>query len=168
MFEKCIKCNRMGESCVPNLMLLPFPDLIQWCIKRQKHLEWTNQFLADKSKVPVGTINRIKAGEEDCKYSTIRNILIALIGGTTDEFSCTEQVERELRQMEQLEQQAAKLSVAETENERLKARLYEIDEIHRKDIRVIREEYQEQIAFLKDQLKTWQSWLHKKESNEGV
>ena len=165
MFEKCIKCNRMGESCVPNLMLLPFSDLMQWCIKRQKHLEWTNQMLADRSKVPIGTINRIKAGEYlDCKYSTIKNILIALIGGTTDEFSCTEQVEKELRQMEQFEQQAAKLSATEAENERLKERLKQVDELlrqideqHRKDIRVIKEEYREQIAFLKEQLKAWQT-----------
>ena len=158
MFEKCLKCTKIGESCVPNLMLLPFSDLIQWCIKRQKHLEWSNQTLADKSKVPIGTINRIKAGEYlDCKYSTIKNILIALIGGTTDEFACTAQVENELRQMEKLEQQAAKLSVTETENEMLKKRLTEIDELHRNDIRIIKEEYQEQIAFLKEQLKAWQT-----------
>jgi hypothetical protein len=163
MFEKCIKCNRMGESCVPNLMLLPFSDLIQWCIKRQKHLEWTNQTLADKSKVPIGTINRIKAGEYlDCKYSTIKNILIALIGGTTDEFSCTEQVEKELRNMEQFEQQAVKLSATEAENETLKSRLSQIDEQHRKDIRIIKEEYQEQITFLKEQLKAWQEWHREK------
>lgn len=159
MFEKCIKCNRIGESCVPNLMLLPFSDLIQWCIKRQKHLEWKNQDLADKSKVPIGTINRIKAGEYmDCKYSTIKNILIALIGGTTDEFACTEQVERELRQMEQLEQNAAKLSVTEAENAMLKDRLQKIDELHRQDIRAIKEEYQEQITFLKDELRAWRNW----------
>lgn len=158
MFEKCIKCTRIGESCVPNLMLLSFSDLMQWCIKRQKHLGWTNQTLAGKSKVPVGTINRIKAGEYlDCKYSTIKNILIALIGGTTDEFACTEQVEKELRNMEQLEQQAAKLSVALAENETLKSQLSAIDERHREDIRSVREEYQEQIAFLRDQLKAWQS-----------
>lgn len=157
MFEKCIKCNRMGESCVPNLMLLPFADLMQWCTKRQKHLGWTNQTLADKSKVPVGTINRIKAGEDDCKYSTIRNILIALIGGTTDEFACTEQVENELRNLEKLEQQAAKLAAVEAENKRLINRFKEIDEIHRNDMRVMREEYQEQITFLKEQLKAWQS-----------
>lgn len=158
MFEKCIKCNRIGVSCVPNLLLLPFSDLMQWCISRQKHLQWTNQMLADKSKVPIGTINRIKAGEYmDCKYSTIKNILIALIGGTTDEFPCTEQVERELRQMGQLEQQAAELASAEKENEELKARLETIDELHRKDIRAIREEYLDQIAFLKEQLKAWQS-----------
>lgn len=157
MFEKCIKCARMGESCVPNLMLLPFPDLMQWCSKRQKHLEWTNQTLADKSKVPVGTINRIKAGEEDCKYSTIRNILIALIGGTTDEFACTELVENELRHMEKLEQQAARLAEVELKNKTLIERISSIDETHRNDIRIIKQEYQEEIAFLKEQLKVWQS-----------
>ena len=162
MFEKCIKCNRMGESCVPNLMLLPFSDLMQWCTKRQKYLEWTNNTLAEKSKVPIGTINRIKAGEYfDCKYSTIRNILITLIGGTTDEFHCTEQVASELRNIEQLERQAEQLSIVEAENEALKNRLNGIDEQHRKDIRVIREEYQEQIAFLKEQLKAWQNWHNK-------
>ena len=161
MFDKCIKCNRLGESCVPNLMLLPFSELIQWCTKRQKHLEWTNQILAEKSKVPIGTINRIKAGDYmDCKYSTIKNILIALIGGTTDEFSCTEQVEKELQQLEKFEQQAAKLTAAEAEVERLKGRFRQIDEQHRNDIRAVKEEYQEQITFLKDELKAWRG-LHK-------
>lgn len=152
MFEKCIKCNRMGESCVPNLMLLPFADLVQWCNKRQSYLGWTNKKLAEISKVPEGTISRIKAGEDDCKYSTIRNILIALIGGTKDEFSCTEQVERELRQIEELEKQTAKLLAIEKENIELKAKLGAIDEQHRKDIRAVKEEYQGQIAFLKDEL----------------
>ena len=158
MFDKCITCTRMGESCVPNLMLLPFADLMQWCIKRQKHLNWSNQALADMSKVPVGTINRIKAGEyQDCKYSTIKHIVIALIGGTTDEFACTEQVEKELKQLEALEKQAAALSAVEKENKALKNRLLKIDEQHRKDIRAIREEYQEQITFLKEELKARRS-----------
>lgn len=158
MFEKCIKCERLGESCVPNLMVLPFSDLIQWCGARQKHLGWSNQTMADKSKVPLGTINRIKAGDyADAKYSTIKNLLIALIGGTTDEFPCNAQVEKELKQIEVLEQQTAKLSVIEKENKTLKTRLSKIDEQHRKDIRVIKEEYQDQINFLKDQLKAWQS-----------
>jgi predicted transcriptional regulator len=139
-------------------MRLPFPDLIQWCNKRQKHLGWTNQMLAEKSTVPFGTISRIKAGDYlDCKYSTIRNIVITLIGGTTDEFPCNEQVENELKQLELLDKQAEKVAVIEKENKCLKNRLNKIDEQHRKDIRVIKEEYQEQIAFLKEQLKAWQS-----------
>lgn len=157
MFNKCITCPKIGESCVPNLILLPFAELIQWCIKRQKFLGWSNNVLADKSKVPIGTISRIWAGEDDCKYSTMKNLLIALIGGTTDEFACTEQVEKELRNMEQLELQAAKLSAVEKENNELKAKRDAIDEQHRKDIRAVREEYQEQIAFLKEQLKAWQT-----------
>jgi hypothetical protein len=169
MFEKCIKCNRIGESCVPNLMLLPFADLIQWIDKRQKYLGWTNQKLADESKrVPVGTINRIKSVEEDCKFSTMQSLLITLFGGTTDEFACTEQVEKELRQMEQLEQQAAKLLSVEAENAMLKERLKQVDDLlrqideqHRKHIRIIKEEYQEQIVFLKDELKAWRSCQQK-------
>ena len=159
MFDKCIKCNRLGESCVPNLMLLPFPELIQWCTKRQKHLGWTNQTLADKSTVPVGTINRIKAGDyPDCKYSTIKHLLITLIGGIDDEFHCNELIAKELQQIEQLEQQAARLSVTLAENEMLKAKLMEIDEQHRQDIRVIKKEYQEQVTFLREELRAWRNW----------
>lgn len=158
MFEKCLKCERMGESCVPNLMLLPFSDLMQWCTKRQKHLGWTNQKLAEHSTVPFGTINRIKAGDYlDCKYSTIKNILIALIGGTTDEFACTEQVERELQQLEQVEQLTTELTTVREKYDALKDRMLKSDEQHRQDIRVVREEYQEQIAFLKEQLRAWQA-----------
>lgn len=163
MFDKCIKCNRIGESCVPNLMLLPFSGLLQWCDKRQKHLGWTNKDLEKESKVPLGTINRIKGGDYmDCKYSTIRSILIALIGGTTDEFPCTDLVEKELQQMEQLEKQAAKLAVVEKENEMLKDRLRNIDELHRQDIRIIKQEYQEQVSFLREELKAWRTWHQNK------
>ena len=140
MFEKCIKCERLGQSCAPNLMVLPFQDLIQWCTKRQKYLEWTNQELADRSTVPVGTINRIKAGNyADCKYTTIRNILIALMGGTTDEFPCAEQ-------MEELEKQAAKYTAVEKENEALRCRLEECRSI---------------ITFLTDEVKAWRT-VHQK------
>ena len=157
MYEKCIKCNRIGESCVPNLMLLPFPDLMQWCAKRQKHLDWTNHTLADKSNVPLGTINRIKAGDyDDCKYSTMRSILIALIGGTTDEFACNEQIEGEMQQKEEIDQHAEKLRAAEEENKALIERLANIDALHRQDVRAIRAEYLEEITFLKDELKVWQ------------
>jgi predicted transcriptional regulator len=148
-------------------MLLPFSELIQWWDKRQKHLGWTNKILEEKSKVPLGTINRIKGGDYmDCKYSTIRSVLIALIGGTTDEFPCTDLVEKELKQMDQLEKQAAKLSVVEAENEMLKARLKDVDKLlqgiesqHRQDIRAVKEEYLEQITFLKEELKAWRT-LH--------
>lgn len=131
MFEKCIECKIIGERCVPNLWQLPLPELMQWLIKFQKHLGWSNQKWADESNVPVGTINRIKAGDDtDCKYSTIRSLSISVMGGAKDEFSCTEQVEKELRQMEQLERQAAKMASVEKENEELRQRLEEYRELN--------------------------------------
>ena len=114
--------------------------------------------LADKSGVPASTISRIKAGDyADCKYSTIRSLLITLIGGTTDEWPCNDQVERELRQMEQLEQQATRLTAVEAENAVLKDRLAHIDELPRQDVRAIKSEYCAQIAFLEDDIKAWRS-----------
>lgn len=124
MFDKCITCKIIGERCVPNLWLLPFPELIQWLIKFQKYRGWSNQTWADNSNVPVGTINRMKAGDyADCKYSTIRSLAISVMGGTRDEFTCTEQVER-------LEQQAARLSSVEKENQELRLRLEECQELN--------------------------------------
>ena len=147
MFDKCIACKIIGERCVPNLWRLPLPELMQWLIKFQKYLGWSNQKWADESNVPVGTINRLKAGEyADCKYSTIRSLAIAVIGGTTDEFSCTEQVEKELQQMAQLERQAEKLHKTEKENEELKK---------------ILEEYRKITNVLVAELESWQNLYQK-------
>lgn len=152
MFEKCIPCSRIGESCVPNLMLLPFPVLMQWCGKRQKYLGWTNQTLAEKSGVPISTISRIKADDYlDCKYSTIRSLLIALIGGTTDEWLCNEQVDKEI--------QAARSTELEAENAALKEQVAAMVERYRKDCKTIHDEYCAQIAFLEEDIKAWRS-LH--------
>ncbi len=157
MFEKCIKCERMGQDCMPHLMKLPFPDLLRWWDARQKYLGWTNQRLADESTIPVGTINRIKSGEyEDCRYYTIRKILIALIGGIADEFPCKEKMEQELQHMEALEKKAARADELERENAEMRERLAHIDDLHRQDVRAIREEYREEIQFLKEQLRAWQ------------
>ena len=137
MFEKCIQCPKIGVSCVPNLLLLSFQALMQWLIKYQKHLGWSNQKWADESNVPVGTINRIKAGDySDCKYSTVRSLAISVMGGITDEFPCADLVAKELQQAEQLERQAARLSSVEKENEELRRHL---------------EEYRELNAFLKQE-----------------
>jgi predicted transcriptional regulator len=131
-------------------MLLPFPLLMQWCGKRQKYLGWTNQTLAEKSGVPLSTISRIKADDYlDCKYSTIRSLLIALIGGTTDEWLCNAQVDKEI--------QAARSTELESENAALKAQLASIDAQHRQDCKTIHDEYCAQIAFLEEDLQAWRS-----------
>ena len=147
MFDRCITCDRLGQDCVPNLLALPWPDLLNWWKKRQKHLDWTNQVLSDKSNIPVGTINRIKAGEDDARYSTMRSIIHALMGGYSVEFPCQKKLDQEFAHIETLEKQCSELTAA---NEVLATKMQSIEEVHRNDIRAIKAEYKEQIDFLKE------------------
>ena len=160
MFDRCITCDRLGHDCVPNLFVLDFADLLAWCKKRQKHLSWSNQDLADKSNIPVGTINRIKSGEEDCRYSTMRHILHALMGGYALEFPCQKVLDQEFAAIETLKLQNEDLAC---KNSELVAKLAVVDELHRGDVRAILETHREEIsllrediAFLKEQLRAWQ------------
>lgn len=153
MFSSCIKCERVGQDCVPNFMALPFPDLLEWWKERQRFLGWSNQTLSEKSNIPLGTINRIKAGEDDCRYSTMRAVIHALLGGYSVEFPCQKKLDQEFEHIASLEKQNAELL---KKIEELTTRLSSIDELHRNDIRAIKAEYTEEIAFLKEQLRAWQ------------
>ena len=128
MFDKCVKCERIGQDCVPNLLSLPWNELLAWWKKRQAHLGWTNQVLSDKSNIPVGTINRIKAGEDDCKYSTMRSIIHALMGSYSVEFPCQKKLDQEFAHYETLEKQCVELTSA---NECLLAQLKAVEDLHK-------------------------------------
>ena len=158
MFEKCITCERLGQDCMPNLLILPFPDLLSWWTKKQKSLNWSNQTLSDISHIPKGTIDRIKQGDyDDCRYSTMRHILMALIGGVADEFPCKERLDKQRQRLEELEVENKRIAELEQENAALKAQLERIDTIHRSDIHTICEEYKDEIKFLKDIIRNMQT-----------
>ncbi len=146
MFDRCIGCERLGQDCVPNLMALPFHDILNWWKKRQALLGWTNQVLYEKSGIPVGTINRIKSSEDDCKYSTMRSIIHALMGGHSVEFPCQKKLDAEFAHIEELEKRCLELTL---EKEALLTRLQTLAEVHQSDMRTIRNEYIEQIDLLK-------------------
>lgn len=160
MFDRCITCERIGQDCVPDLLSLSWPDLMAWWKKRQAFLDWTNQVLSDKSKVPVGTINRIKAGEDDCRYSTMRSIIHALMGGYSVEFKCQKRLDQEFAHFEELEKQCNELTGV---NGELVAKIRAAEEmlktseanLHgtRKDLdhaRALHEEAHKQVAYLLD------------------
>lgn len=130
MFDKCVTCERIGQDCVPNLLALPWPELLDFWKKRQAFLGWSNQVLSDKSKIPVGTINRIKAGEDDARYSTMRSIIHALIGGNSAEFPCQKKLDQEFAHVETLEKQCKELT---SENDALVAQMKAIEEAHQSD-----------------------------------
>ncbi len=159
MFTKCRACEHPPEDCALKLLLMTFQEFVAWLNKFKKDYGWSNQKVADRSRTPTGTVGRIAAGDEDCKFSTFQAIAISVLEEMRAEFPCPEFVPT-VQHLELLAQQAAKLASVEKENEALKEKL----EVHRSDIRAVREEYQkqlddknEQIAFLKEQLKAWQS-----------
>ncbi len=128
MFDRCITCERIGQDCVPNLLALPWGELLDFWKKRQAFLGWSNQVLSEKSKIPVGTINRIKAGEDDARYSTMRCIIHALLGGYSVEFPCQKKLDQEFAHFETLETQCKELSCA---NEAMAAQLKALEDQHR-------------------------------------
>ncbi len=146
MFNRCIGCERLGQDCVPNLLALPWTDLLAWWKKRQALLGWTNQVLSEKSGIPVGTINRIKSSEDDCKYSTMRSIIHALLGSYAVEFPCQKKLDAEFAHIEELEKRCLELAL---EKEALLTRLQTLAELHRSDMQEIRNEYIGQIDLLK-------------------
>lgn len=170
MFTKCINCEQEETLCILKLLLLPYSELIKWINKTKKILGWTIQVLSEKSGIPAGTISRVLSGDKECKYWTMRGILLALLEGLQAEFPCPELVPS-VQRLELLAQQAEKLSLVEKENEELREALSKKDEQHRSDVRAIRADYQAQLAdkaeqiaehkenekFYKEQIRAWQS-----------
>lgn len=62
------------------IMALSSQELIKWCRERKKTLGLSNHKLAERSNVPIGTIDRIMSGNySEYKYSSIQPILSVLI-----------------------------------------------------------------------------------------
>lgn len=73
--------KRSEDEYLPQIMSLNPTDLINWCKNRKQFLGLSNQKLADRSGVPVGTIDRIMAGKyTEFRYSSIQPIVAVLLG----------------------------------------------------------------------------------------
>lgn len=149
-YYRCLSCPRFRRGCggIPTREM----DLQGWCeymrdVKDIAHL--TNAYIAEKAEVSVKTIERIMAIniEQDIMRATARRIELVVIGPAG----------RHICELDYNDAPAAKLASVEAENAAMRSQLSTIDAQHREDIRAIRAEYLEQIAFLKEQLKAWQS-----------
>ena len=156
-YYRCFICPRFRKECGgrPTRDM----DLKEWCEYMRDIRDYfglSNDYITEKAQSSSGTTERIMAcnTSQDVMRATARRYEQAVIG-PVGEFTCY---------LDHDSTSCTKMDSLEQENEMLKCRLEQIDEIHRKDIRVIKEEfqdqkkeYQEQIAFLKEQLKAWQS-----------
>lgn len=92
MFEKCLKCNRLGKDCFPNVFVMDVAGIRLWARKLKVARGITNAELARKSGVPKGTIDNhfsAKATHSaDVNYSTFAPVLCALLDCGKEEMEC--------------------------------------------------------------------------------
>lgn len=102
MYEKCVKCPKVGVTCEgPHFFTMPAEELLDWCKERKKFLKLSNEKLSELTYmqkgniltgVPKGTIDRLFSGEHlDFKYETMRPIIKVLAGGEFVEAPCPEE-----------------------------------------------------------------------------
>ena len=149
-YYRCFICPRFRNECGgrPTRDM----DLKEWCEYMRDIRDYfglSNDYITKKAESSTGTTERIMAcnTSQDVMRATARRYEQAVIG-PVGEFTCY---------LDHDPTSCTKMAALEKENEALKCRLEQSDEQHRNDIRVIREEYLEQIAFLKEQLKAWQT-----------
>ena len=155
-YYRCLVCPRFRKICGgrPTRDM----DLLNWCeyicdVMDMAHL--SNAYVAEKAEVSIKTIERIKARntDQDIMRATARRIEQVVLGPVTRhicdlDFESGTAIE--------------KLTQLEAENLELKRKLAAMDELHRNDIRAVKAEYQEQITFMKEELKAWRA-LHQKQ-----
>lgn len=92
MFEKCIKCERLGKDCFPNIYSMNMLDVRDFAMKLKEHKRISNGELSKRSGVPKGTIDmhfkQKNPYSADVNYSTFAPIICALIGCDEKEMEC--------------------------------------------------------------------------------
>lgn len=139
MYEKCIKCERLGKDCIPNLYIMDVLDIREWTRKLKEEKGWTNAHLAEVSGIPKGTIDSCfskKNGKNaDVNYSTFSAILCALLECDHIEMLCRDS--------------EAECCHIFNENEELRKENAELKERYAS----IREDYENRIAYFKENIK---------------
>ena len=90
MYSECLTCAKLGNGCDgPNFMAMSPEMLAKWIGSRMKILNMTNQVLSDKSGVPKGTIDSLRAGKRyNFEFNTLQPILQVLVGASWGSDPC--------------------------------------------------------------------------------
>lgn len=158
MYSECLTCAKLGNGCDgPNFMAMSPEMLAKWIGSRMKLINMTNQVLSDKSGVPKGTIDSLRAGKRyNFEFNTLQPILQVLVGASWGSDPCpfppdtkenleaelAKQTERSKRLAEQLVEAKGVMAVYRDQTARYKKDLAASN----KKIK----EYEKQLAALKN------------------
>ena len=147
-YNICISCPRIGQTCDgPNFLAMPVLRWCEWCHLRRDHLGWKNATIAEKAGVSKMSVDRIMSGDvKDLRITTMQAVSRALVNGVWGQSPCVLVTETEkeiygdnpviVAQCQQLQNSLDTLSVE-----------------YKKEIAAVREEAQEKINFLREQVK---------------
>lgn len=143
----CVSCSRIGQTCDgPNFLAMTIERWCEWCHLRKDYLGWKNQQLAEKAMVSKASVDRIMAGDsKDLRITTMQAVTKALVNGAWGQSPCVLVSENEkdiyvdnpviLAQCQQIQNTLDILSVE-----------------YKQELAAIREEAQQKIDFLKEQI----------------
>lgn len=102
MYEDCITCKKLGESCDgPNFVAMTSAELVAWCKARKTYLGLSNARIAELSNMSKGTIDGLLASAHaDFRYESIRPLMRVLVGGKISGDPCPDPNNNRIKDLE--------------------------------------------------------------------
>lgn len=143
----CISCPKLGQSCDgPNFLAMPIERWCEWCHLRRDHLKWKNQTIADRAGISKVSVERIMAGDvKDLRITTMQAVTQALVNGVWGHSPCVlvTETEREIY---------VDNPVIVAQCQHLQHSLDTLSDEYRKELARVRDDAQQKIDFLREQV----------------
>ena len=118
----------------------------EWCRFRKDFLGWKNSYIAEKAGVSKMSVDRIMAGDvKDLRITTMQAVTRALVNGTWGQSPCVLVTETE-------KEIYVDNPVIVAQCQHLQNSLDKLSEDYRAELAYVREEAQNKINFLRDQV----------------
>ena len=157
-YNICISCSRIGQSCDgPNFLAMSVDRWCEWCRHRRDYLKWKNTTLAEKSGVSKISIDRIMSGDmKDLRITTMQAVTRALVNGSWGQSPCVLVTETE-------KEIYVDNPVIIAQCQHLQNTLDTLSAEYMTELAFVREEAQEKIDFLREQIAIKDKqieWMH--------
>lgn len=146
-YNICISCPKLGQTCDgPNFLAMSVERWCEWCHLRKDFLGWKNSYIAEKAGVSKMSVDRIMAGDvKDLRITTMQAVTRALVNGTWGQSPCVLVTETE-------KEIYVDNPVIVAQCQHLQNSLDKLSEDYRAELAYVREEAQNKINFLRDQV----------------
>ena len=92
MYTACARCGKIGPANCrgPVFTDMTMPEIVEWIRLRLTFLGWSRAKLAEESRTPIGTVNRVLSAQDGggFKWETIAPMLATLTFRVAGELPC--------------------------------------------------------------------------------